>query len=75
MSFKNILVNKGEINTVEERKGQCSHCQRQNLHNPVTCEAFPQGIPLAIITGFYDHTVSYKEGDLDDHGLLFVPRN
>ena len=54
---------------------QCQSCERQNRKNPVVCEAFPDGIPMAILLGAYDHRNPYMEnGEVADQGLRFEPR-
>ena len=60
---------------IQEVTSQCQTCARRNP-NMVTCQAFPDGIPLAIILGAYDHTNPYIiEGDVADKGLRYLPRN
>ena len=34
----------------------CQHYQRENESGKLHCIAFPDGIPIEIITGEYDHT-------------------
>jgi hypothetical protein len=51
---------------------QCSGCRRLNrksLPYQHACEAFPNGIPKAIIFGDHDHTKPYR----GDGGKLFEP--
>ena len=45
--------------------GICHVCiHRRTLE---TCDAFPEGIPVEILTGDINHTVPYK----GDHGIRF----
>jgi hypothetical protein len=37
------------------------------------CEAFPKAIPALIFIGIWDYTIPYHVGDLDDHGLTYIP--
>lgn len=46
----------------------CATCSRRNA-NGMTCEAFPKGIPDAILDGQNDHTKPFP----GDHGLLYRP--
>lgn len=52
---------------------QCARCVRFNQLDRVTntCEAFPAGIPVEIITGAFDHRREHP----DDQGLQFVERD
>lgn len=45
----------------------CVHFHRQDL-NGETCEAFPQGIPRAIIDGDHQHRTPFP----GDHGIHYV---
>jgi hypothetical protein len=49
-------------------ESQCMVCKRHET-GTVKCEAFPAGIPLGFLCGYYDHTQSF----LNDKGLTFVP--
>lgn len=35
------------------------------------CDAFPDGIPEEILEGKFDHTKSYKKGDVHDYGITY----
>ena len=39
----------------------------------ITCDAFPEGIPTAILVGAFDHTHHYKRDDGDDQGVTYQP--
>jgi hypothetical protein len=45
---------------------QCISCKHYNLGG--SCDAFPEGIPLEIITGGFDHHNSYP----GDHGIQYL---
>ena len=48
----------------------CLVCDRvHNPEAPSTCDAFPMGIPTAILTGEFVHTKAMD----GDRGLLFKP--
>lgn len=46
---------------------QCSECRHLHRDDPVTCEAFPNGIPTGILTGEHDHRESFD----GDNGIQF----
>jgi len=46
--------------------GQCIYCAR--LQPNAVCEAFPQGIPEAILLNWHDHRTPYP----GDNGLLLT---
>ena len=49
------------------QSNQCIECKR--YEGQAECEAYPDGIPEAIITGDHDHTEPYP----GDHGIQFEP--
>lgn len=49
---------------------QCADCQHKHLGS-VTCDAFPDGIPKAILVGEHDHTERYP----GDNGIRYRPMN
>lgn len=49
---------------------QCPNCKNLNQGDgPLTCKAFPDGIPELILTGRVDHSQPY----LGDNGILYDP--
>jgi hypothetical protein len=60
------FVSNGE--GIEFADDQCHRCKRWH-RGTLTCEAFPDGIPLGFLTGDYDHTSPYP----GDGGKLFLP--
>lgn len=47
----------------------CFECQRLNGTVPMECEAYPTGIPQAILMSEVDHHNPYE----GDHGLQYLP--
>lgn len=47
----------------------CLHCKHLNLLTLTTCDAFPDGIPLPIWRGEYNHHTPFP----GDHGIQFEP--
>jgi len=45
----------------------CKHWRRK----PITCRAFPKGIPMEILVGDFDHTKPFES----DKGITFEKRN
>lgn len=52
---------------------QCRSCARRNPDFSLTCEAFPEAIPMAIFMGLFDHTHPYDYEGQDDHGITYLP--
>lgn len=66
--------------TLEERMGTstmssvdnlCAKCQYLNRDTGASCSAFPEGIPLEIIMGEFDHTFEYEKDGVSDNGVTF----
>jgi hypothetical protein len=49
---------------------QCSNCTHLRDGKLWTCDAFPRGIPAAILTNQFDHTKAFP----GDHGIRFEPK-
>ena len=47
----------------------CMKCKHRDS-NPLTCKAFPKGIPVKILTGELDH----HKAVAGDHGIQFEPK-
>ena len=54
-------------------ESSCDHCARKNPDRPLTCEAFPHGIPAPIWLGIWDHRLPYDFFGESDHGLTYSP--
>lgn len=50
---------------------QCWKCKHLHRDAPLTCEAFPHGIPLIILMGDWDHNYEFNEGGESDEGVTF----
>lgn len=48
----------------------CATCARRDLKNTLRCDAYPFGIPTAILSGKTQH----REPFPGDHGLTYQPR-
>jgi hypothetical protein len=49
---------------------KCNNCFYYHKNrNGATCKAFPNGIPVEILTNEHDHTKPFK----GDNGILFEP--
>lgn len=57
-----------EEESYEARAISCTDCVWRH-HGGVTCDAFPSGIPTAILMGVFDHTNRYQTPDADDQGI------
>lgn len=58
---------KGDLKPVVPR--QCTRCAHLRSSAVWTCDAFPNGIPAAILTNKHDHTKPYP----GDKGIRFDP--
>jgi hypothetical protein len=45
----------------------CIHLNREASYNPMRCDAFPDGIPVAIQSNKHDHSEPYP----GDHGIRY----
>jgi len=67
---KNIWIpayGDGELGDAQvDMSTQCLSCKHFR-DTPITCDAYPKGIPSKIITGDHDHTKPFK----GDKGILF----
>jgi len=59
-----VVADSGTIKAVYVPCDLCKHAREND-----TCDAFPDGIPEAILTGDFDHTTPYP----GDHGIQFEP--
>jgi hypothetical protein len=57
----------------EPFESQCDSCARRQ--GPYICEAFPDSIPLVILTNVYDHHHPYDFDGKDDQGLTYIPKS
>ncbi len=53
------------VESVMGGEPQCSGCAHANADN--TCKAYPDGIPLEIVSGEHDHTEPYP----GDNGMRY----
>jgi hypothetical protein len=56
-------------NVIVNRPRQCPDCRHLRDATAWACDAFPAGIPAAILTNRHDHTKPYP----GDHGIRFEP--
>jgi hypothetical protein len=52
----------------QSRAISCTDCVWRH-DGGVTCDAFPQGVPLPILLGVFDHTYRYEVDGVDDGGI------
>lgn len=76
--FASIFIQKSPVEESSDSPGyivsnQCSVCKHLNKDNPLSCEAFPGGIPMVILMGDFDHTFEFDFADLSDSGVTFSP--
>lgn len=54
-------------------KTSCDGCLWAHKDDASVCDAFPDGIPLPILTGAYDHRHHYEDEETSDFGLVREP--
>jgi len=62
-----------EANPLQALPQLCPGCLWRG-HDGVTCEAFPEGIPNAILLGVFDHHAHYEDEHHNDQGITFTPK-
>jgi len=55
-------------NPADMRISQCTFCAYRSP-DATTCRAYPDGIPVEILTNEHDHTESFR----GDNGILYKP--
>jgi len=60
---------KRSIRVAPEAKGICEKCKHVSDDGD-SCKAFPDGIPLSILIGEFDHRKPYKS----DNGIRFAAK-
>lgn len=63
------VLSKDVDDTVVGITSQCDSCAYRIL-GTLECEAYPRGIPIAILVGAWDHTAEFP----GDEGLRYIPR-
>jgi len=77
--FKRVLKNEphgmeNEPSFITVVDKACDTCAYWDHMNPLKCEAFPDGIPLAILLGMDNHTRPWiEDGKEADKGLRYSP--
>jgi hypothetical protein len=64
MTEEKFVWNDGDVSV-----SQCIRCRHKNTSG-ATCTAYPEGIPLKILTNEVDHRQPYP----GDRGIQFQPR-
>ena len=62
-----MIARFGWSNTEGVPISQCVQCRHNRLDG--TCDAFPDGIPMSILTNTFDHRQPHD----GDHGIQFEP--
>jgi hypothetical protein len=69
--LKGVKPKKDPEDTLLSEQQTCTGCVWRN-EDGVTCSAFPEGIPLPILLGAFDHHVHYEDELVTDDGLVFL---
>lgn len=71
--FADILKKaKDPEDTVMATQSLCAQCIWMDRMSGIKCDAFPNGIPLEILLGVFDHHYHYDQNGTDDGGLVFT---